>query len=78
MPKNLQEWRACCVEHMNCPSRMDSLTASDDECEDGLPDGATEGEAEGEFQLDVMECVDGLMEFAAQAGGDDTIQECDM
>ncbi len=78
MPKDLQERRARCVEWMNRPSPTASPTASDDEYEDGLPDGATEGEAEGEFQLDVMDCVDGLMEFAAQAGGDDTIQECDM
>ena len=63
MPKDLQERRARCVEWMNRPSPTASPAASDDE---------------GEIQLDVMDCVDGLMEFAAQAGGDDTIQECDM
>ncbi len=53
MPKDLQERRARCVEWMNRPSLTASLAASDDE---------------GEIQLDVMDCVDGLMEFATQAG----------
>jgi hypothetical protein len=50
---------------MNCPSPTASPTASDDE---------------GEIQLDVMDCVDGLMEFSTQAGTewDNTIQEGDM
>ena len=35
-------------------------------------------EAEGELEFDVMDCVDGLMEFATQAGGggEGTIQTC--
>jgi len=35
---------------------------------------------EGEIQLDVKDCVDGLMEFATQSGTewDDTIQEGDI
>ena len=70
MPKDLQERRAHCVEWMKCPSPTASPTASDDEGENGLPDGAAEEEAEGEIQLDVMDCVDGLMEFATQAGGE--------
>ncbi len=69
MSKDLQEWRACCVEWMNHPSLTASPTASDDKGENGLPDGAAEEEAEGEIQLDFMDCVDGLTEFATQAGG---------
>ena len=65
MPKDLQEWGARCVEWMNCPSPTASPSASDDE---------------GEIQLDVMDCVDGLMEFTTQAGTewDNTIQEGDI
>ena len=54
---------------MKRPSPTASLTASDDEGENGLPDGAAREEAEGEIQLDVLDCVDSLMEFATQAGG---------
>ena len=65
MPKDLQEWRAHCVDWMNCPSPTASPAASDDE---------------GEIQLDVRDCVDGLMKFATQAGTewDGTILECDI
>ncbi len=36
----------------------------------------TEEEAEGENQVDVMDCIEGLIEFATQAGGggDNTVQ----
>jgi hypothetical protein len=80
MPKDLQERRARCVEWMKRPSPAASPTASDDEGENGLPDGAADEEAEGEIQLDVMDCVDGLMEFATQAGTewDNTIEEGDI
>ena len=65
---------------MKRPSPTASPTASDDEGENGLPDGAADGEAEGEIQLDVMDCVDGLVEFATQAGTewDNTIEEGDI
>jgi hypothetical protein len=43
---------------MTHPSPTASLTASDDEGEDGLPDNATAEEAEGEIEFDVMDCVD--------------------
>ena len=52
MPKDLQERCAHCVEWMNHPSPTASLAASDDT---------------GDIQLDLMDCVDGLMEFATQA-----------
>ena len=65
MPKDLQERCARCVEWMNCPSLTASPAASDDE---------------GEIQWDVMDCVDGLMEFATQAGTEweDIIQDGDI
>ena len=78
MPKELQERRLHCVEGMDRPSPTASPTASDDEGEDRLPDNATAEEAEGELEFDVMGCVDGLIEFATQAGGggEGTIQTC--
>ena len=60
MPKDLQEWRACCVEWMTRPSPTASPTASDDEGDE------KEGKNE---QVDVMDCVEGMLEFATQAGG---------
>jgi hypothetical protein len=54
---------------MTCPSPTASPAASDDEGEDGIQYGATEEEAEGENQVDVMDCIEGLIEFATQAGG---------
>jgi hypothetical protein len=72
MPKELQDRRLRCVEWMNRPSPTASPTASDDEGEDILADNATAEEEEGEMQFDVMDCVDGLMEFATQAG----VQTC--
>jgi hypothetical protein len=78
MPKELQERRLRCVEWMGRPSPTASPTASDDEGEDGLAIDTTAEEAEGELEFDVMDCVDGLMEFATQAGGggEGTIQTC--
>ena len=78
MPKELQDRRLRCVEWMNRPSPTASPTASDDEGEDILADNATAEEEEGEMQFDVMDCVDGLMEFATQAGGrgGGTIETC--
>ena len=80
MPKDLQQRRARCVEWMSRPSPTASPTASDDEGGDGTQDGATEDEVEDEAQWNVMDCVEGLMEFATQAGGGgrDTIQTCDI
>ena len=65
MPRDLEERRARCIEWMTRPSPTASPAASDDE---------------GEIQLDVMDCVDGLMEFATQAGTewDNTVQEGDI
>ena len=78
MPKELQECRLHCVEWMDHPSPTASPTAGDDEGEDRLPDNTTAEEAEGELEFDVMDCVDGLIEFATQAGGggEGTIQTC--
>ena len=78
MAKDLQDWRACCVEWMTRPSPTASPTESGDEGEDGIPIGEEEEEAEDENPLDVMNCIDGLMELAIQAavGGDDMIQTC--
>ena len=61
---------------MTRPSPTASPAASDDEGEDGIQYGVTEEEAEGENQVDVMDCIEGLIEFATQAGegGDNTIQ----
>ena len=59
---------------MTCPSPTASPAASDDEGEDGIQYGVTEEEAEGENQVDVMDCIEGLIEFATQAGGEGTIQ----
>ena len=63
---------------MTRPSPTVSPTESSDEGEDGIPIGEEEEEAEDENQLDVMNCIDGLMELVTQAGvgGDDTIQTC--
>ncbi len=49
---------------MNHPSPTAFPAASDDEGKDGILDRATEEEAEGENQVDVTECIEGLMEFA--------------
>jgi len=78
MPKELQDQRLRCVEWMARPSPTASPTASDDEGDDILAENATAEEQEGEMQFDVMDCVDGLMEFATQAGGggDDTVHTC--
>lgn len=46
-----------------------SPAASDDEDEDIILDGATEEEGEGEQQLDVMDCIEGMLELATPAGG---------
>ena len=46
-----------------------SPAASDDEDEDIILDGATEEEGEGEQQLDVMDCIEGMLESATPAGG---------
>ena len=61
---------------MTRPSPTASPAASDDEGEDGIQYGVTEEEAEGENQVDVMDCIEGLIEFATQAGegGDNMIQ----
>jgi hypothetical protein len=56
-----------------------SPAASDDEGDDVIVGGATEEEEEGENeQVDVMDCIEGMLEFATQTGGegDNTIQEC--
>jgi len=78
MPKDLHEHRTRCVEWMTRTSPTASPTASDDECEDGNQDGETQEEVEGEAQWDVMNCVEGLMEFATQSGGvgEGTIRTC--
>ena len=78
MPKDLQERCARCVEWMTRPSPTASPTVSDDECEDGKQDGATDKGVKGEAQWDVMNCVEGLMEFVTQSmgAGEDTIQTC--
>ena len=78
MPKDLQERRARCIEWMTRQSPTASPAASDDEGDDPMKDGMTEEEADGETRWDVMDCVDGLMEFANQAGGggDGTIGTC--
>ena len=77
-PKDLQERRARCIEWMTRQSPTASPAASDDEGDDPMKDGMTEEEADGETRWDVMDCVDGLMEFANQAGGggDGTIGTC--
>jgi hypothetical protein len=78
MPKDLQEQRACCIEWISRQSPTASPTVSDDEGDDAMQDGATEEEADGEAQWDVMDCVEGLMEFSTQAGGGggDTMKTC--
>ena len=55
-----------------------TITASDDDGEDRLPDNATAEETESELEFDVMDCVEGLIEFATQTGGggEGTIQTC--
>ena len=69
MPRDPEEQRARCVERMSHPSLTASPAASDDEGENGILDGVTEEEAEGENQVDVMDCIEGLIEFATRAGG---------
>ena len=75
LPKDLQECRACCIKWMTCPFPTASPTASDDKGGDGMQDRATEEDMEDEAQWNVMDCVEGLMEFVTQAGGK-TIQMC--
>ena len=62
---------------MTRPSPTASPAASDDEGEDVILDGATE-EAEVEKQVDVMDCIEGMLELATQAGGrgDATFLSC--
>ena len=65
-----------CLELMGIRIKRD---ASDDEGDDVIVDGATEEEEEGENQqVDVMDCVEGMLELATHAGGrgDNTIQAC--
>jgi hypothetical protein len=78
MPKDLQERRARCVEWMTRVSPTASPAASDDEGDDVIVGGATEEEEEGENeQVDVMDCVEGMLEFAMTGGvGDNTILAC--
>ncbi len=63
---------------MNHPSPTASQALSDYEGENGILDGVTEEEAEGENQVDVMDFIEGLIEFATHAGEgeNDTIQCC--
>ena len=63
---------------MSHKSPTASLTASDDEGDDAMQDGATEEEADGKAQWDVVDFVEGLLEFATQAGGGggDTMKTC--
>ena len=63
---------------MTHPSPTASPTASDDKGGDGMQDGATEEEVEDEAQWNVMDCVEGLMEFTTLAGGvgGETIRAC--
>ena len=55
-----------------------SPAASDDEGDDVIIDGATEEEEEGENQVDVMDCIEGMLELAthAEGRGDNTILAC--
>ncbi len=55
-----------------------SPAASDDEGDDVIVDGATEEEEEGENQVDVMDCIEGMLELATHAVGigDNTILAC--
>ena len=70
--------QACCVKRMTRPSPTASPAASDDEGEDIILDGGAEGEGEGEQQLDVMDCIEGMLELTTQAGGrgDNTFLSC--
>jgi hypothetical protein len=66
---------------MSRPSPTSSPTTSDDEGEDEICSGETEQAMEDNNPLDVMDCIDGLMELATQTGGgggDDTIQTCEI
>ena len=78
MPKDLQERRARCIEWMTRQSPTASPAASDDEGDDVIIDGATEEEEEGENQVDVMDCIEGMLELATHAVGigDNTILAC--
>ena len=68
------------MEWMTHLSPTASPAASDDEGEDVILDGATEEEAEVEKQVDVMDCIEGILELVTQAGGrgDDTFLSCDI
>ena len=47
-----------------------SPAASDDEGDDVIVEGATEEEEEGENeQVDVMDCIEGMLKFTTQTGG---------
>ena len=78
MPKELQEQQARSLEQMTCPSPNASPALSDDEGENWILEWVTEEEPEGENQVDVMDCIEGLIEFATQAGEGEnhTIQCC--
>ncbi len=59
MLKDLDEWCAQCVKQMSCPSPTSFANASNnDEDEDRV----------GEIKFDVVD-VEGLIDFASQAGG---------
>ena len=55
-----------------------SPAASDDEGDDVIIDGATEEEEEGKNHVDVMDCIEGMLELATHAVGigDNTILAC--
>ena len=80
MPKGLVEWRQRCVDWMGRPSPTSSPCQSDDEnegCNNSGPSHSNDavqallGMAATHTQpLNLgMDCVDGLMQFATQAGG---------
>ena len=79
LTRNKEERRARCVEWMTRVSPTASPAASDNEGDDVIVEGATEEEEEGENeQVDVMDCIEGMLEFATQTWGegDNTIQVC--
>ncbi len=62
---------------MTRPSPTASSALSDDEGENGILDGVAEKEAEVENQVDVIDCIEGLLECATQAGeGENDIIPC--
>ena len=66
------------MEWMTRVSPTASPAVSDDEGDDVIVEGATEEEEEGENeQVDVMDCVEGMLEFAMTGGvGDNSILAC--